>query len=150
MRRCASSVQIFAGGGTVAQHGIGQQARMEIHDRREGAADVEHVAVGEQQAIEPVDAPRAQIRQDDAVVVRVVAAIEQPVAAIRAHVRGAAVAEIEDGQFAPRRGRGARIFDVEITAGQIGGKVQNGQHGLGGKPIGVVEKHGGMQRERRR
>src|SRR5256885_2141931 len=97
------------------------------------------VAMSENQAIEPTDAPRPQILIQDALVVPRRSGIKQPVATGRAEMDRCAGTQIEHVDLQNGSARPIRMFDIQMAAGDLRKKMDRTENEFRQGPIGVVK-----------
>src|SRR4051794_34378952 len=93
-------MEFAAHGRAILERRIENAERREVVEHRTGAADVLCVAVREQEGIEPVHAPGAQIGKRGISVTSSRPAIDEPVASGGMQMNRAAFAKVENREFA--------------------------------------------------
>ena len=112
---------------------------MKLEERATGAANVTAIAMGEDDAVEPIYTPGSKVGANHAVVVAERSGVEQPFAFRCPNVNGATGFQIEDVDFHHLSIPPMGVLNVRMAARDLGEDVNGPQNNFRQEPIGIVE-----------
>ena len=98
--------------------------------------------MGEDQAVEPIHAASAQVRQKHTIIIARRSGIDEPVSMSAAQMDGRAGSQVERVDFQKCAARTVRMFNVKMTARDLREQTHHSQDKFRERPIRVVENHG--------
>ena len=106
--------------------------------------------MGKQQAVEPVYARRVQIFSNNAFVIPLTPAIEQPIRAPGPQMNGRARADIQHSDPDLRIPGRTGMFDILMSTGNLREQMDESENEPGQTPIGIIKNDSDPREQRRR
>ena len=119
--------------------GVDQLRWTKIEQRAACSPDVTGIALGQDQAIEPIHASGTKVLPDDAVIIAERSGVEEPIAFRGPDMHGAAGFQVKDIDFDTGSARPVRMFDVQVTSWNLREELDRSQNGFGQEPIRIVK-----------
>src|SRR4029077_221672 len=106
--------------------------------------------MGKQQAVEPVYARRVQIVSNNAFVIPLAPAIEQPIRAPGSQMNGRTRADIQHSNPGLRIIGRTGMFDIIMSTGDLSEQMDESENEPGQTPIGIIKNDRDPREQRRR